>query len=110
MCQGLRMKGDCLEEWVNKHSKAVSAAKTVYSTTGCVILFRGPVANHSKSFPSTSACPDLSTKQVLHCVFYAILSTPKEQSFLSFLDDPQALFVYASIRVSCVINSLMRRH
>lgn len=54
------MKGDLREEWVNKHSKAMSAAKTLYTATGYVVLFRGRVASHSKSFPSTSAYPDLS--------------------------------------------------
>lgn len=54
------MKGGLLEEWVNKHSRAISEAKTLYTAMGYVILFRGPVASHSKSFPSTSAYPDLS--------------------------------------------------
>jgi len=53
------MKGGLLEEWVN-YSKAMAAAKTLYTAAGYIILFRGPVASHSKIFPSTTVYPDLS--------------------------------------------------
>lgn len=87
------MKGGLLEEQVNKRSKAMFAAKTLYTATGYVILFKVLLQAIPKaSIPPVLTLICLKSKLFPVC-FVPFCQHQENNNFFHASDDPEALFM-----------------